>query len=148
MFTYNIKITKVVDGDTAKGDIDLGFGMVYANQTIRFWGIDTPESRTRDLEEKYYGKLSSQYVKDRLIVGEKYQMRTEIDKGKFGRILGDFIVGDKMVTEIMINEGHAVKYWGQNKADVERGHMSNRNKLMNEGKVSTKDVQEAAEKMK
>ena len=70
MFTYNIKITKVVDGDTAKGDIDLGFGMVYANQTIRFWGIDTPESRTRDLEEKYYGKLSSQYVKDRLIVGE------------------------------------------------------------------------------
>ena len=49
MFTYNIKITKVVDGDTAKGDIDLGFGIVYANQTIRFWGIDTPESRTRDL---------------------------------------------------------------------------------------------------
>ena len=45
-------------------DIDLGFGIVYANQTIRFWGIDTPESRTRDLEEKYYGKLASQYVID------------------------------------------------------------------------------------
>lgn len=69
-------------------------------------------------------------------------------KGKFGRILGDFIIGDKMLTEILIEEGHAVKYFGQNKADIERGHFSNRNKLMNEGKVSTKEVHEAAEKMK
>lgn len=131
MFTYNIKITKVVDGDTAKGDIDLGFGMVYANQTIRFWGIDTPESRTRDLEEKYYGKLSSQYVKDRLIVGEKYQMRTEIDKGKFGRILGEFFIDGVSLNEQMVKENMAVKYFGQSKEDIEAEHLQNR-KILNE----------------
>ena len=131
MFTYNIKITKVVDGDTAKGDIDLGFGIVYANQTIRFWGIDTPESRTRDLEEKYYGKLSSQYVKDRLIVGEKYQMRTEIDKGKFGRILGEFFIDGVSLNEQMVKENMAVKYFGQSKEDIEAEHLQNR-KILNE----------------
>ena len=131
MFTYNIKITKVVDGDTAKGDIDLGFGIVYANQTIRFWGIDTPESRTRDLEEKYYGKLSAQYVKDRLIVGEKYQMRTEIDKGKFGRILGEFFIDGVSLNQQMIDENMAVKYMGQSKDDIEAEHLKNR-KILNE----------------
>jgi micrococcal nuclease len=131
MFTYNIKITKVVDGDTAKGDIDLGFGMTYANQTIRFWGIDTPESRTRDLEEKYYGKLSAQYVKDRLIVGEKYQMRTEIDKGKFGRILGEFFIDGVSLNQQMIDENMAVKYMGQSKNDIEAEHLENR-KILNE----------------
>ena len=131
MFTYNIKITKVVDGDTAKGDIDLGFGMTYANQTIRFWGIDTPESRTRDLEEKYYGKLSAQYVKDRLIVGEKYQMRTEIDKGKFGRILGEFFIDGVSLNQQMIDENMAVKYMGQSKDDIEAEHLENR-KILNE----------------
>ena len=131
MFTYNITITKVVDGDTAKGDIDLGFGIVYANQTIRFWGIDTPESRTRDLEEKYYGKLASQYVKDRLIVGEKYQMRTEIDKGKFGRILGEFFINGVSLNQQMIDENMAVKYMGQSKDDIEAEHLENR-KILNE----------------
>ena len=131
MFTYNIKITKFVDGDTAKGDIDLGFGIVYANQTIRFWGIDTPESRTRDLEEKYYGKLSAQYVKDRLIVGEKYQMRTEIDKGKFGRILGEFFIDGVSLNQQMIDENMAVKYMGQSKDDIEAEHLENR-KILNE----------------
>ena len=126
MFTYNITITKVVDGDTAKGDIDLGFGIVYANQTFRFWGIDTPESRTRDLEEKYYGKLASQYVKDRLTVGEKYQMRTEIDKGKFGRILGEFFIDGVSLNQQMIDENMAVKYMGQSKEDIEAEHLQNR----------------------
>ena len=133
MFTYNIKITKVVDGDTAKGDIDLGFGIVYANQTIRFWGIDTPESRTRDLEEKYYGKLSAQYVKDRLIVGEKYQMRTEIDKGKFGRILGEFFIDGVSLNQQMIDENMAVKYMGQSKDDIEAEHLKNRQILIDNG---------------
>ena len=68
MYEYNATILRVVDGDTAKVDIDLGFGMSYKNQTIRFYGIDTEESRTRDLTEKWYGKLAAQYVKDRLIV--------------------------------------------------------------------------------
>jgi len=70
-------------------------------------------------------------------------------KGKFGRILGDFIAPDgRMITEIMIEEGHAVKYHGQNKADVEKDHLINRNRLMSEGVVDPKDVQKAEEKMK
>ena len=109
----------------------MGFGIVYANQTIRFWGIDTPESRTRDLEEKYYGKLSAQYVKDRLIVGEKYQMRTEIDKGKFGRILGEFFIDGVSLNQQMIDENMAVKYMGQSKDDIEAEHLENR-KILNE----------------
>ena len=52
MFEYNCKIRKIVDGDTVDVDIDLGFGIIYANQRIRLYGIDTPECRTRDLEEK------------------------------------------------------------------------------------------------
>ena len=133
MFTYNVTINRIVDGDTAKVDIDLGFGIVYSNQTIRFWGIDTPESRTRDLEEKYYGKLASQYVKDRLIVGEKYQMRTEIDKGKYGRILGEFFIDGVSLNQQMIDENMAVKYMGQSKEDIEAGHLENRLKLNEKG---------------
>mgnify|MGYP003328126783 FL=1 len=129
MFTYNVTINRIVDGDTAKVDIDLGFGIVYSNQTIRFWGIDTPESRTRDLEEKYYGKLASQYVKDRLVVGEKYQMRTEIDKGKYGRILGEFFIDGVSLNQQMIDENMAVKYLGQSKEDIEAEHLENRLKL-------------------
>ena len=133
MFTYNVTINRIVDGDTAKVDIDLGFGIVYANQTIRFWGIDTPESRTRDLEEKYYGKLASQYVKDRLVVGEKYQMRTEIDKGKYGRILGEFFIDGVSLNQQMIDENMAVKYLGQSKEDIEAEHLQNRLKLNERG---------------
>ena len=132
-FTYNVTINRIVDGDTAKVDIDLGFGIVYSNQTIRFWGIDTPESRTRDLEEKYYGKLASQYVKDRLVVGEKYQMRTEIDKGKYGRILGEFFIDGVSLNQQMIDENMAVKYLGQSKEDIEAEHLENRLKLNEKG---------------
>ena len=56
MYEYNCKIRRVVDGDTVDVDIDLGFGIVYANQRIRLYGIDTPESRTRDPYEKFLGK--------------------------------------------------------------------------------------------
>ena len=68
-------------------------------------------------------------------------------KGKFGRVLGDFKVGDKRVTEILIEEGHAVKYHGQNKADVEVAHLANRNRLMTEGVVKPEDVQKAEKEM-
>ena len=58
MYEYKVKIVKVVDGDTVDVDIDLGFGMMYKKQRVRMKGIDTPESRTRDLVEKQFGKLS------------------------------------------------------------------------------------------
>ena len=58
MYRYKVYVTRVVDGDTVDVDIDLGFGMIYKKQRVRMMGIDTPESRTRDLEEKFYGKKS------------------------------------------------------------------------------------------
>ena len=64
MHEYRAKVIKIVDGDTVDLDIDLGFDVVLANQRVRLYGIDTPESRTRDAEEKYYGKLSKQFLVD------------------------------------------------------------------------------------
>ena len=69
MFEYNCTIVRVVDGDTVDVDIDLGFGVWLRKQRIRFHGVDTPESRTRDLEEKKYGLIAKQKIKDFMPVG-------------------------------------------------------------------------------
>ena len=74
MYEYNARILRVVDGDTVDVDIDLGFGMAYVKQRVRMLGIDTPESRTRDLEEKRFGLAAKKYVQKYLKVGEKYKL--------------------------------------------------------------------------
>jgi len=152
MYEYRAKLIKVVDGDTVDVDIDLGFGVWLKDERVRIMGIDTPESRTSDQVEKIFGLASKHRLKE--LLGKECTLKTfaakdgEDMKGKFGRILGDFIVGDKTVSEILIEEGHAVKYHGQNKADVEVAHLGNRNRLMSEGVVDPREVQEAAKKMK
>lgn len=152
-YEYNCKVNRVVDGDTVDVDIDLGFGIVLTDERVRIMGIDTPESRTSDKVEKVFGLASKERLKE--LLGKTAILKTEINKdgedmkGKFGRVLGDFITshGDR-VTEILIKEGHAVPYHGQNKADVELAHMANRQKLLNEGVVSAAEVEEAREQMK
>jgi len=158
MYEYKAKLLKVVDGDTVDVDIDLGFGVWLKDERVRIMGIDTPESRTRDKVEKVFGLASKDRLKE--LLGKDCTLKTfaakdgEDMKGKFGRILGDFYVyypaedREVLVTEIMIKEGHAVKYHGQNKADVEMAHLANRNRLMSEGVVDPKEVHEAEEKMK
>ena len=64
MYEYNCKIVKVVDGDTVDVDIDLGFGVWMRNERVRLYGIDAPESRTSDKEEKKYGLAAKKYVQD------------------------------------------------------------------------------------
>ena len=97
MYEYHCKILKVVDGDTVDVDIDLGFGVWLKKERVRVNGIDTPESRTRDKEEKKFGLISKNRVKQLLPVGSTQILKTESDrngedkKGKFGRILGDFV---------------------------------------------------------
>ena len=92
VFEYRATMLRVVDGDTVDVDIDLGFGVWLRKQRVRLHGIDTPESRTRDLEEKHYGKLASQYIEDRFPIGETFTISTYIDdKGKFCIILCDFV---------------------------------------------------------
>ena len=142
MWTYRAKVIKVIDGDTVDVDIDLGFGIWQKNERVRIMGIDTPESRTRDKVEKKFGLASKQFVKDMMPVGSKQVLKTQIDrsgedkKGKFGRILGDFLIDGKKLTETMIKEGYGVVYTGQNKLQVEKAHLNNRKKLIKEGKVT------------
>ena len=146
MYEYQAVIKRVVDGDTVDIDIDLGFGVMLKDERVRIMGIDTPESRTRDLTEKKFGLAAKERLKQ--LLGKKSILKCkEYDsKGKFGRILGDFLVGERTVTEILIEEGHAVKYHGQNKADVEMAHLANRNRLMSEGVVDPAEVQAAQKK--
>ena len=92
------------------------------------------------------GLASKNRLKEILPVGSSQVLKTEIDKsgedakGKFGRILGDFLIEEKRATEILIEEGHAVPYHGQSKDDVHLQHMANRERLLNEGKVSLEGV--------
>jgi len=128
MYEYKCKIIKVIDGDTTDVDIDLGFGVWLKKQRIRFFGIDTPESRTRDLEEKKYGLAAKEYVKSHLPLGSIQTLVTVKDgKGKYGRILGQFKMEDgSILNENMIAEHHAVAYHGQSKEDIEENHIANR----------------------
>jgi micrococcal nuclease len=145
MYEYRATIIKIVDGDTVDVDIDLGFNVVLKDERVRIAGIDTPESRTRDLEEKKFGLAAKARVKQ--LLGKTCVLKTQINKsgedmkGKFGRILGDFNVYDsdtdswKLLTSILISEGHAVPYHGQNKDDVQKAHLANRVKLLEDGVV-------------
>jgi micrococcal nuclease len=127
MYEYSCKIVKVVDGDTTDVDIDLGFGVWMKKQRVRFYGVDTPESRTRDLEEKKYGLMAKQFVLDHLPIGSTQTLRTRKDGvGKYGRILGEFVVGDTTVNQLLIDTHNAVAYFGQSKEDIEEAHIVNR----------------------
>ena len=127
MYEYRCNVVHIVDGDTVDVDIDLGFGVWMKKQRIRMYGIDTPESRTRDLEEKKYGLMAKQFVLDHLPIGSTQTLRTRKDGvGKYGRILGEFVVGDTTVNQLLIDTHNAVAYFGQSKEDIEEAHIVNR----------------------
>jgi micrococcal nuclease len=141
-FKYRVSsLEKVVDGDTIDVNIDLGFD-VCTKQRVRLLGIDTPESRTRDLEEKKFGLLSKKKLKEwclKAVASEKDDIEIELrcpeadSRGKFGRVLAEIWVSEDgqwtNVNRWMCEEGYAVPYVGQNKADVEALHMANREKV-------------------
>ena len=130
MYEYRVSVLRVVDGDTVDVDIDLGFGMWIRKERVRIMGIDTPESRTRDKIEKVFGIAAKNRLKE-LLKG-KPVLKTQVSKsgedmkGKFGRILGDF----------MIEEGHCVAYFGESKEEIQEKHLVNRKKLIREGAVN------------
>ena len=117
-----VKIDKVVDGDTIDVTIDLGFDL-YKKERVRIAGVDTPEKRTRDLEEKALGLDATYWMKKQLedtIAGdEELIIRTELKggTGKYGRLLGWLYVGEDNVSlnEQMITEGYAWSYDGGTK---------------------------------
>jgi micrococcal nuclease len=135
MYEYSCTIKRVVDGDTVDVDIHLGFDVCLNNQRIRLYGLDTPESRTRDLEEKKYGKAATAFVESHLPVSSVCTLRSAKDKtGKFGRILGTFILPDGTnLNELMIAEHHAVPYFGQSKEEISAAHITNREFIQAKG---------------
>ena len=145
---YDVTVIKVVDGDTVDVDIDLGFGVCLKDERVRIMGIDTPESRTRDKVEDLFGEASKARLKELMKDGGKLitteDKHGEDMKGKFGRILGDFRVPDgRKVTDILIEEGHAVAYFGGSKEEIQAKHMVNRQKLLREGVIAQEDYDAA-----
>ena len=127
MYEYRCKVSRVVDGDTVDVDIDLGFGVWLHKERVRVLGIDTPESRTRDKEEKKYGLAAKAFVKDFFRIGDVVLTTKKYDaKGKFGRILGDFKCNGRTLSKVMIEMHHAVEYHGQSKEDIREAHLANR----------------------
>ena len=133
MYEYQCKIVRVVDGDTTDVDIDLGFGVWLKKQRVRFYGVDTPESRTSNKEEKVYGLAAKHFVENYLPKGSTQVLRTRKDGvGKYGRILGEFVVFDgskdmeTTLNKLLIDTHNAVAYFGQSKDDIEEEHIKNR----------------------
>ena len=119
MYTYNIKLDRVLDGDTIDAIIDLGFD-IHVKKRIRFQGINAPESRTKDLKEKAKGLAAKDRLKA-ILEGAKTIHLCSHGVGKYGRCLGelhvDVVDGKEQLTlanvnELLIKEGHAVTYDG------------------------------------
>lgn len=128
MYEYKFTLTKIIDGDSVKGICDCGFKMSVAVNG-RLYGIDTPESRTRDLLLKRFGLMSKDFVKKFFEEGESFILKSKsIDK--YGRTLA-IITNEKGVclNDELVKNHLAVEYHGQNKKEVEAAHMANRKKL-------------------
>ena len=129
MYEYRCKIFNIVDGDTVDIDIDLGFGVWMAHQRIRLYGIDTPESRTSDEEEKKYGIAAKNFLEKWLAQGNIILKTHKDATGKFGRILGELWYGDVNINLKLVENHHAVEYHGQSKEEIAEKHIANREKV-------------------
>ena len=120
MYQYSAKLKRVVDGDTVDAYIDLGF-KVHVDKRIRFQGIDTPESRTRDLTEKRYGLGAKYRLIEMLEENDNAFIVKSHGTGKYGRVLGELFhhpEDDYSINQMLIDEGHAVSYFGGSKQEV------------------------------
>jgi len=115
-FVYRATLERVVDGDTIDVTLDLGFDVKLHKQRCRLSGIDTPESRTRDLAEKKLGLEAKERLKE--LCKEKLIIKS-LGKGKYGRILAiPYTEDGEDICQILIKEGHAVEYHGGTKTKV------------------------------
>ena len=112
-FVYNATLERIIDGDTIDVTLDLGFNVKLHKQRCRLAGIDTPESRTRNLEEKALGLKAKERLKELCIGSFKIQ---SLGTGKYGRILAiPYTEDNQDVCQMLVSEGHAVEYWGGTK---------------------------------
>tara|TARA_B100001094_G_scaffold30626_1_gene25448 strand:+ start:368 stop:784 length:417 start_codon:yes stop_codon:yes gene_type:complete len=137
MYEYDVKIVKVIDGDTVDVDIDLGFGVWIHKERVRLHGIDTPESRTSDATEKVFGLKAKAFLEKWVTAGDvTLRTKTYDAKGKFGRILGElWYAREHNINQKMIDEHHAVAYHGQSKDDIQEQHLKNREILLEKDPV-------------
>jgi len=133
MYEYKCKIVRVVDGDTVDVDVDLGWSTFRCGERIRLYGVDTPECRSRDAQEKEAGLAAKDYVTRRLQLGGTYTITTK-EKGKFGRYLGVILLEDgTSINAALVKENLAVAYHGQNKSDIQKAHKKNYKELKKKG---------------
>ena len=115
-FVYQAELERVVDGDTVDVTLDLGFDVKLHKQRVRLHGIDTPESRTRKFGEKKLGLSAKERLKELCVGGFKVK---SLGKGKYGRVLGiPYTEDGKDICQLLIDEGHAVEYYGGKKKKV------------------------------
>ena len=121
-FVYNAKLDRVVDGDTCDALIDLGFN-TFVKKRIRFMGVDTWESRTRNKEEKVKGLEAKAYTKDKLMNSDdgKFTLKS-YGTGKYGRVLGEiFLKGEESsLNDLLKINGHAYEYHGEKKKEFKK----------------------------
>ncbi len=140
MYEYSCTVDRVVDGDTIDVVLDLGFDIMFKSR-VRLYGIDTPESRTRNKDEKVRGKMAGAFLKDAVDNGTQVVIQTKLkdSRGKYGRVLGNVIVDGLNINETMVKNYLAVAYFGQSKDDVEAEHLINRQKLIELGKFTPQE---------
>jgi len=137
MYEYKCEVTRVVDGDTIDVILDLGFN-IFHKCRVRLYGIDTPESRTRDKDEKARGLLAKYFLENSINHGKIVVLRTKMkdSRGKFGRILASVIVDKININKLMVDNYLAAEYSGQNKSEIKKQHIENRKKLIEIGSFS------------
>ena len=141
MYEYACEVERVVDGDTVDVVLDLGFDILYKSR-VRLYGIDTPESRTRNKDEKARGKMATAYLKQAISNGDKVVIQTKLkdSRGKFGRVLGDVVIDGLNINQTMVENNYAVKYYGQSKEEIEEEHQINRTKLIERGLFNPEEI--------
>jgi len=141
MYEYGCTVERVVDGDTIDVILDLGFDIRFKSR-VRLYGIDTPESRTRNKDEKVRGKMAGAFLKDAVNNGSKVVIETKLkdSRGKYGRVLGNVVVDGVNINKALIKNFLAVAYFGQSKDEVEAEHLVNREKLIELGKFTPVEV--------
>ena len=139
MYEYRVSNIRVVDGDTVEVDIDLGFDVWLKKQKVRIYNIDAPEIRSKDEEEKVFAEASKKRLEELLSIEGDIILKSFDDvRGKYGRIIGDFIIYDLAGTcaDALCTEGYAVRCDGKNKETIREEHLKNRKLLISQGKIN------------
>lgn len=109
LYYYNATVDRVVDGDTIDVTIDLGFN-IWVKERLRLYGLNTPETRTKDLEEKERGLKAKKYVEHQVNSNGGQIQVLSLGKGKYGRVLAEIWVGKNNINELLIANNHAEVY--------------------------------------